>query len=368
MREGSWARAQGGVGMVGLGAAPSSPARVVDPHGVVQQSHGEFAGVGMPGEGADAAAGPAGGRGHREQPGPTSATPDSNSQSHHQNKSQPPLLSEMASSAAFPLPGSFSQSLLTTEPELVKFSAVPPTCPAQHQGTKRPQATGNYSPQHRCAGEAEHSRGVMPSPPSAPRHRSAGVEAAEDGLTQHAALTSRPPGRRQRSCPRWSAAGEGADVGRSVLSGPKAPPTSLCFGPSVALCCPLLPLRPSSAVSPPGTEGTSQCFATHREVWEEGAVQGGEPSARGHNAAQRRLRPLQPCREHRTSAAPTGRGSPGRGQRGAVMWSCRDPPAPLTLLLGADDLLQQPPQPPVPPAAKAKSVRMWGPHALPVPP
>lgn len=254
MREGSWARAQGGVGMVGLGAAPSSPARVVDPHGVVQQSHGKFAGVGMPGEGADAAAGPAGGRGQREQPGPTSATPNSNSQSHHQNKSQLPLLSETASSAAFPLPGSFSQSLLTTEPELVKFSAVPPTCAAQHQGTKRPQATGNYSPQHRCAGEAEHSRGVMPSPPSAPQHCSAGVEAAEDGLTQHAALTSRPPGRRQRSCPRWSAAGEGADVGRSVLSGPNPPPHLPLLR---SLCSPLLPFAALPApFLPPAQKGT----------------------------------------------------------------------------------------------------------------
>lgn len=141
---------------------PSSPARVVDPHGVVQQSHGEFAGVWMPGEGTDAAAGPAGGRGHREQPGPTSAIPSSNSQSHHQNKSQLSLLSKVASSANFPSSWLFLTGCSTNSHRsplhqaLVQFNAVPPTCTTQHQGTKQPQAMGNYSPQHPCAGEAEH--------------------------------------------------------------------------------------------------------------------------------------------------------------------------------------------------------------------
>lgn len=104
---------------VGLGGwvwelPPSSPARVVDPHGVVQQSHGEFAGVWMPGEGTDAAAGPAGGRGTGSNPDPHLPSPSSNSQSHHQNKSQLSLLSKVASSANFPPPGCFSQAAQQT--------------------------------------------------------------------------------------------------------------------------------------------------------------------------------------------------------------------------------------------------------------
>lgn len=218
----------------------------------------------------------------------------------------------------------------------------------------------------------------MPSSPSTPRHRSAGVDIPGDGVThthththlarivasQHTALTSRPPGRRQQSYPHWSAAGEGADRGDVSAERAESP-----FPPQLhSLCIPLLSQRPSGAVSPPITEGNSQCFGTHREVWEEGAVQGGEPSARGQNAAQRRLRPLQPCREHRNvSTAPSRRGPPAMGQHGAVMRSCRDPQAPLTLLLGADDLLQQPTQPPVPPAAKVNQCGCGDPTPSPYP-
>lgn len=42
------------------GAAQPSPVGVVDPNGVIQKSHSKLAGVGVPSEGPDGAAGPGG--------------------------------------------------------------------------------------------------------------------------------------------------------------------------------------------------------------------------------------------------------------------------------------------------------------------
>lgn len=44
------------------------PVGVVDTDGIVQKSHSEFIGVGVPGEGPDSAAGPGGGTGQGETP------------------------------------------------------------------------------------------------------------------------------------------------------------------------------------------------------------------------------------------------------------------------------------------------------------
>lgn len=61
---------------------------------------------------------------------------------------------------------------------------------------------------------------------------------------------------------------------------------------------------------------------THREVGEEGAVQGGEPAAHGQSGARARLQPLQTCGGHGHDGTATG------GAKGGAWRAPGDAPTP----------------------------------------